>query len=320
MDKIIVLDGYAENPGDLSWKGFEQFGDITVYDRTAPEDVPARIGDAGYVLTNKTVLNRQIFARCPTIKYIGVLATGYNIVDIIAAKEYGITVTNIPEYGTDTVAQYTMALLLELCHHVGAHAESVRKGDWSRCPDFCYWNFPQIELGQKVIGIIGYGKIGRKVAKLAEAFGMKVLIHSGHVVPVEELSEKMWQVSLPELLTSSDVISLHCPLTDKTKGIINRESIARMKNGVLILNSSRGLLICEADLREALISGKVAGAAADVLSVEPPMNDHVLIGAPNMLVTPHIAWAAKEARTRLMQMAVENLAAFMSGNAVHVAS
>lgn len=320
MEKIVVLDGYAENPGDLSWTGFERFGRVTVYDRSAPETVVERIGDATCILTNKTVLDEAVLARCPSIKYIGVLATGFNVVDIRAAAKRNITVTNIPGYGTDTVAQYAMALLLELCHHIGAHAESVRNGDWGRCPDFCYWHYPQMELGQKTMGIIGYGRIGKKTAKLAEAFGMKVLVHSGHPVPEKELTEGIRQASLEELLEKSDVISLHCPLTEQTKGLINRETISRMKDGVLLVNSSRGPLICEEDLREALISGKVGGAAVDVLSTEPPANDHPLLDAPNMLITPHIAWATKEARERLMEMAVENLAAFLSGKPIHVVS
>lgn len=314
MGKIVVLDGYAENPGDLSWKGFEQFGEVTVYDRTAREDVVARIGDAAYILTNKTVLDEAVLEQCPFVRYIGVLATGFNIVDIEAAARRGIVVTNIPGYGTDTVAQYTLALLLELCHHVGAHAESVRNGDWGRCPDFCYWNFPQVELGGKVMGIIGYGRIGKKTARLAEAFGMKVLVHSGHSVPADELSENISQASLQELFSRADVISLHCPLTEKTKGIIDKDSIAQMKDGVFLINSSRGPLICEEDLREALIHGKVAGAAVDVLSTEPPASGHPLLDAPNMLITPHIAWASKEARERLMQTAVDNMKAFLEGN------
>lgn len=320
MEKIVVLDGYAENPGDLSWEGFESFGEVTVYDRTAPRDVVSRIGNAAYVLTNKTVLNEAVLAKCPSVRYIGVLATGFNVVDVKAAAGRGIIVTNIPGYGTDTVAQYTMALLLELCHHIGAHSDSVRDGDWGRCPDFCYWNFPQVELCGKVMGIIGYGRIGKRTASLARAFGMKILVHSAHPVPEEELTENIRQVSLSELLSSSDVISLHCPLTENTRGIINRESIEQMKDGVMILNSSRGPLICEEDLRKALVSGKVAGAAADVLSVEPPAQDHPLLDAPNMLITPHIAWASREARERLMETAVNNLSSFVAGKPVNVVS
>ena len=320
MEKIVVLDGYAENPGDLSWAGFERFGRVTVYDRSAPETVVERIGDATCILTNKTVLDETVLARCPSIRYIGVLATGFNVVDIRAAAKRNITVTNIPGYGTDTVAQYAIALLLELCHHIGAHAESVKNGDWGRCPDFCYWHYPQMELGQKTMGIIGYGRIGKKTAKLAAAFGMKVLVHSGHPVPEKELAEGIRQASLEELLEKSDVISLHCPLTEQTKGLINRETISRMKDGVLLVNSSRGPLICEEDLREALISGKVGGAAVDVLSTEPPAKDHPLLDAPNMLITPHIAWATKEARERLMEIAVDNLEAYLSGKPIHVVS
>lgn len=320
MEKIVILDGYTENPGDLSWDGFDKFGSVTVYDRTKPEETAERIADAAIVLTNKTVLDETIMRQCPHMKYIGVLATGFNVVDIKAAAQHGITVTNIPGYGTDTVAQYTMALLLELCHHVGVHADSVREGEWGRCPDFCFWKFPQMELCGKVMGIIGYGRIGKKTAKLAEAFGMKVLVHSGHPVPAAELSENMAQKPLEELLARADVISLHCPLTEQTKGLINKETIAQMKDGVLLVNTSRGPLINEADLKEALCSGKIAGAAADVLSTEPPAADHPLLDAPNMLITPHIAWAAKEARQRLMQTAVDNLEAFLTGKPVHVVS
>lgn len=317
-EKIVILDGYTENPGDLSWEGFEQFGEVKVYDRTEPEKVVERIGDARIVLTNKTVLNKEILDQCPSIAYIGVLATGYNVVDVKAAAERKIVVTNIPGYGTNTVAQYTMALLLELCHHVGAHSDSVKCGDWSRCRDFCYWNYPQMELEGKVLGIIGYGRIGKKVARLAEAFGMHVLVHSGHEVEEDNLTENIRQAKLTELLTQSDVISLHCPLNESTKGIINRQTIGMMKNGVLIINDSRGPLICEEDLREALLNGKVAGAAVDVLSVEPPEESNPFLEVPNLLITPHIAWATKEARQRLMGMAVENLAAFLAGEPIHV--
>ncbi len=319
MDKIIILDGYTENPGDLSWDGFHKYGEVTVYDRTRPEEIAERIGDAGIVLTNKTPLDESIMARCPKLRYIGVLATGFNVVDVKAAAERNIIVTNIPEYGTDTVAQYTMALLLELCHHVGAHSDSVRKGEWEKSPDFCYWRFPQIELSGKTMGIVGYGRIGKKVARLAEAFGMRVLVHSGHTLSEEELSENIRQKPFKELLGESDVISLHCPLTAETRGLIDREIIAQMKDGVLILNDSRGPLIVEEDLREALISGKVAGAAVDVLSAEPPAGNP-LQDAPNMLITPHIAWASKEARQRLMQTAEENLHAFLEGTPIHVVS
>ena len=266
----------------------------------------------------RQVLDEGIMEQCPKLQYIGVLATGFNVVDVAAAAKRNIVVTNIPGYGTDTVAQYTMALLLELCHHVGAHSDSVKNGEWDANPDFCYWKFPQMELSGKTMGIVGYGRIGKKVAKLAEAFGMTVLVYSGHVVKEEELSERIRQEPLQELLRKSDVISLHCPLTRETRGLINRETIAQMKDGVLLLNDSRGALIAEEDLKEALISGKVAGAAADVLSVEPPMGNP-LLDAPNMLITPHIAWATKEARQRLMQMAEENLEAFLEGlSLIHI--
>lgn len=317
-EKIVILDGYTENPGDLNWKGFEKFGDVVVYDRTEPEKVVERIGDARIVLTNKTVLNKEILDQCPSIAYIGVLATGFNVVDVEAAAERKIVVTNIPGYGTNTVAQYTMALLLELCHHVGAHSDSVKRGEWSHCKDFCYWNYPQMELEGKILGIIGYGRIGKKVAKLAEVFGMHVLVHSGHEIEKENLTEHIQQAKLTELLEQADVISLHCPLNESTKGIINSQSIEIMKDGVLIINDSRGPLICEEDLKEALLSGKVAGAAVDVLSVEPPEEGNLLLEVPNLFITPHIAWATKEARQRLMDMAEENLEAFLLGKPIHV--
>lgn len=319
-EKIVILDGYTENPGDLSWEGFATFGEVQVYDRTAPDQVVERIKDARIVLTNKTVISEKIMEKCSTLRYIGVLATGFNVVDISAAAKRNIVVTNIPGYGTDTVAQYTIALLLELCHHVGAHSDSVKAGDWSRCSDFCYWKYPQIELENKVLGIIGYGRIGKKVAKLAVAFGMEVLVCSGHAVEATELTDKINQCSLEELFTKADVISLHCPLTEKTRGLINRDTIAQMKDGVLIVNDSRGPLICQEDLRDALISKKVAGAALDVLDVEPPEKDNCLLDAPNLLITPHIAWATREARQRLMDMAVQNLEAFLTGTPVNVVS
>ncbi|MBQ6475079.1 MAG: D-2-hydroxyacid dehydrogenase [Clostridia bacterium] len=315
--KIVVLDGYTLNPGDLDWNGLEALGELTVYDRTAPEDVIARIGDAELIYTNKTVISREILDACPSVKFIGVLATGYNVVDTEAAKEKGIPVCNVPTYGTTAVAQYTFALLLEICHHVWAHSEAVKAGAWASCPDFCFWNYPLFELAGKTLGIIGYGRIGQTVGQIAQAFGMKVLAVDGHVRPELE-NENMKYVELDELFKEADVISLHCPLFPSTQGIINKENIAKMKDGVIILNDSRGPLIVEQDLFDALESGKVAYAASDVVSTEPIKDDNVLLKAKNMIITPHIAWAPKEARKRLMDVAVADLAAFLAGEPINV--
>jgi glycerate dehydrogenase len=304
--KIVILDGYTENPGDLSWDGFKEFGDLTVYDRTASEDIIARIGDAHVVYTNKTILSRETIKAAPNLKFIGVLATGYNVVDIEAAKQQGILVANIPSYGTTAVAQFVFALLLELCHHVGHHNQAVQKGRWSDSPDFCFWDYPLIELAGKTMGIIGYGRIGQATGKIAQAFGMKVLAYDSFV-------KKEEVVSLEELLEKSDVISLHCPLFPETQGMINQESIARMKDGVIIINTARGPLINEKDLRDALVSGKVYGAALDVVCEEPIRKDNPLLGLDNCIITPHIAWAPKESRQRLMDIAVDNLRAFVQG-------
>ena len=315
--KIVVLDGYTENPGDLSWDGLTSCGELTVYDRTPAELTAERIGDAEAVYTNKTPITEEILDRCPGIRFIGTLATGYNVVDVKAAAERGIPVCNIPGYGTAAVAQFTMGLLLELCHHIGAHSESVKAGEWSACPDFCYWKFPQMELAGKTMGIIGYGSIGREVGRLAHAFGMRVLANARTRRPELE-TDWCRYAELDELFAQSDVISLHCPLFPETEGLINRDSIAKMKDGVLILNTARGPLIVEKDLREALDAGKVGGAALDVVSKEPIEPENPLLGAENIIFTPHIAWAPRESRQRLMDIAVENLRAFMQGTPVNV--
>ena len=307
--KIIILDGYTENPGDLSWDGFAALGELTVYDHTPAEEIIPRIGDAEIVITNKTPITTQTLDACPQIRYVGVLATGYNVVDTVAARERGIPVANVPTYGTAAVAQHTFALLLELCHHVGAHNAAVQQGRWTNGRDFCFWDYPLTELGGKTMGIIGYGRIGRAVANIARAFGMQVLACSAHG------GEGM--VSLEEVLTQSDVISLHCPLTRENEKLINRETIARMKDGVMIVNTARGQLIDEEALREALISGKVSGAAVDVASAEPIRAENPLLGLPNCIITPHIAWAPKESRQRLMDVAVSNLEAFLKGKPVN---
>ena len=317
--KIVVLDGYTLNPGDLSWEGIEKFGELVLHDRTDfnPEVVIKTIGDAEIIFTNKTPLPKAVLEKTPSVKYIGVLATGYNVVDVVAAKEFGIKVTNIPSYGTQAVAQFTMALLLEMCHHVGEHARAVKNGDWTKNPDFCFWNYPLIELAGKTMGIIGFGRIGQATAKMAQAFGLNIVAYNRSKNPELE-SDTCKYVSLEELFKTSDIISLHCPLFEETKGIINKANIAKMKDGVMIINTSRGPLVVEEDLRDALNNGKVAGAALDVASIEPINADNVLLTAKNCIITPHIAWAPKESRTRLMNTAIDNLGAFVNGNPINV--
>ncbi|WP_288227479.1 D-2-hydroxyacid dehydrogenase [uncultured Enterococcus sp.] len=314
--KIVVLDGYTENPGDLSWEGLEQLGDLTVYDRSSQDQVVERIGNAEIVLVNKVQLTKEIMAHTTNLKYIGVLATGYNVVDVETAKAKGITVTNIPTYGTDGVAQYAIALLLELCHRIGEHSTTVFAGDWTTNADWCYWNSPQMELAGKTIGIIGYGRIGQKVGAIAAALGMTVIANDRSHTEGIVAGAKM--VDLDQLFSESDVISLHCPLFPETEGLINKETIAKMKDGVYIVNDSRGQLINEADLRDALNSGKVGGAAVDVVSTEPIKQDNPLLEAKNMIITPHMAWASREARARLMAIAVENVEKFQAGTPVNV--
>ena len=317
MSKIVVLDGYTENPGDLSWDGLEKLGALTVYDRTAPEETVQRIGDADIVFTNKTQLPEAVFAACPNLRYVGVLATGYNVVDVQAAKQHGVAVTNIPTYGTDAVAQYAIALLLEVCHHVGHHNQAVKAGRWTACPDFCFWDYPLIELAGKTMGIIGFGRIGQGTARIAQALGMNVLAYDSYKNIALE-SETLRYAELDELFAASDVISLHCPLFPETQGMINKQSIAKMKDGVILINTSRGPLIVEEDLAAALKGGKVFGAAVDVVSTEPIRDDNPLLQAKNCMITPHIAWAPKESRARLMNIAVENLAQYLQGNPVNV--
>lgn len=312
--KIVVLDGYTENPGDLSWGRLEELGEFIVYDRsslTDEDEAIARIGEAEIVITNKTPITKRVLDSCPSIRYIGVLATGYNVVDYVYAAKKGIPVTNVPGYGTDTVAQFTFALLLEICHHVAHHSEAVHAGRWEQSPDFCFCDYPQIELAGKTMGIIGFGRIGQKVGTIAKAFGMKVLAHSPH----EYASGKTigTYVNLDTLLAESDVISLHCPLFPETEGIINQATIAKMKDGVILLNNGRGPLVVEQDLADALNSGKIQAAAVDVVSAEPIKGDNPLLTAKNCFITPHIAWATKEARQRIMDCAVNNVKAFLAG-------
>jgi glycerate dehydrogenase len=314
--KIVVLDGYTENPGDLSWEGLARLGDLVVYDRTTPEQVIGRIGGAEAVFTNKTPLTRVIFDACPGIRFVGMLATGYNVVDVAAVKEKGIVLSNVPSYGTNAVSQFVFALLLEICHNVAHHSNAVHQGRWTSCPDYCFWDFPLVELAGKTLGIIGFGRIGKATARIANAFGMRVLATDAN--ETEEGLGLAAYVSLDELLAASDVISLHCPLLPSTAGMINREAIARMKDGVILINTARGGLVDEPDLKEALDAGKIGYAAVDVVSSEPIRADNPLLAARNCIITPHIAWAPKESRARLMQAAVENLEMFIKGTPINV--
>jgi glycerate dehydrogenase len=318
--KIVILDGYTENPGDLSWEGIEALGEVTVYDRTSLTDmkeVIERIGDAEVVITNKTPLSREVFDACSSIKYVGVLATGYNVVDVNVAKEKGIPVCNIPTYGTAAVGQFAIALLLEVCHHIGHHDKVVHDGRWESNLDWCFWDYPLIELDGKSIGIIGYGKIGQSTGRIAQALGMKVLAYDNYKNTALE-SETCKYVELDELFAKSDVIALHCPLFKETEGIINKDTIAKMKDGVIILNNSRGPLIVEEDLSDALNSGKVGAAGIDVVSSEPIKGNNPLLQAKNCIITPHISWAPKESRRRLMDIAVDNLRNFIECTPVNV--
>jgi glycerate dehydrogenase len=314
---IVVLDGYTLNPGDLSWDGLKELGNTVVYDRTPADRTVERICDAEIVITNKTIIDRKVLDSCPAIRYVGVLATGYNVVDVAAARDKGITVTNIPTYGTSAVGQFAIALLLEICHHVGLHSQSVLTGEWARSPDFCYWKRPLIELDGKTMGIIGFGHIGRKTGEIAQALGMRILAGDSRRRPELE-SDTVKYVEMDELLETSDVISLHCPLSEKTQGIINKESIARMKDGVIIINTSRGGLIVEEELAAALNSGKVSAAGLDVVSIEPVRGDNPLLFARNCIITPHIAWAPVETRRRLLNVAIENLRSFFAGSPVNL--
>ncbi len=317
--KIVVLDGYTENPGDLSWEELGKLGELTVYDRTSLTDegeAIARIGDAEVVFTNKTPITRHIIDACPSIKFISVLATGYNCVDYAYAKEKGIPVTNVPTYGTASVGQFAIALLLEICHHIGHHNQSVHAGNWEKCADWCYWDYPLIELDGKTLGIIGFGRIGQTTGRIAKAMGMRVLAYDSF--PSDSGRAIAQYVELEELLAQSDVVALHCPLFPETQGIINRDTIAKMKDGVIILNNSRGPLVVEQDLADALNTGKVAAAGLDVVSTEPIKGDNPLLTAQNCIITPHISWAPRESRQRIMDCAVANVEAYLAGNPIHV--
>lgn len=315
--KIVVLDGYALNPGDLSWDSLKEYGETVIHDRTSPDEILHRAAGASVLFTNKTPIRDDIISALPELKFIGVLATGYNIIDVDAAAKRGIVVSNIPDYGSFSVAQLTMALLLELCHHVQRHSDSVREGKWAASKDWCYWDFPLVELAGKTIGIIGFGSIGRKVGEMATAFGMNIIAAAKTRSNQSHRKNFKWG-DVPELLRESDVVSVHCPLTPETKGLIHSKSLATMRKHAFLLNTSRGPIIVDADLAQALNEGVIAGAGIDVLSVEPPQKDNPLFTAKNCIITPHIAWATKEARTRLMGMAVDNLQAFVKGSPVNV--
>ena len=309
--KIVVLDGYGLNPGDLSWKGMEALGELTVYDRTSPSELMERSEGAEALITNKTLITAEDMEALPELKYIGVLATGYNVVDIEAAKARGIVVTNIPAYSTSSVAQMVFAHILNITQRVGHYAEENSKGRWTNNADFCYWDTDLVELDGKKMGIVGFGNIGQATARIAQAFGMEVLLYTSK--EQSALPQGMRKVALDELFAESDVISLHCPLTPDTKEMVNAERLKLMKPGAILVNTGRGPLVNEQDLADALNEGRIAAAGLDVLSIEPANADNPLLGAKNCFITPHIAWATKEARTRLMQIAVQNLKSYQEG-------
>ncbi len=316
--KIVVLDGYALNPGDLSWEGIKKLGEVEIYERTPKAKILERAQGAEVLLTNKTPLSRETIEALPELEYIGVLATGYNVIDTEAAAENEVVVTNVPTYGTNTVAQFVMALLLETAHHVGEHNRAVKNGAWTEADDFCFWNYPLMELQDKCLGIVGFGSIGQRTAELALAFGMEVIVYDRSpekkTKDPEIATEKIEFVDLLDLYRRSEVISLHCPLTEETEGMINQATIAQMKEGVIIINTARGGLIVEPDLAAALEAAKVKTAAVDVLSTEPPAASNPLLNSDKTIVTPHIAWASREARQRLMNTVVENLKNFFAAN------
>ena len=314
--KIVILDAYSTNPGDLSWDGFKDLGQLEIYDRTTPDEIVARCIEADCILTNKVVIDKNIINQLPNLKYIGVLATGYNVVDIPAAIERGIVVTNIPAYSTESVVQMTFAHILNISNRVGDYASANRKGRWSGNTDFCYWDSPMHELAGKTLGIVGLGNIGMKVAQLARLFGMDVFaVTSKHS---SDLPDGIQKTTLEGLLGISDIISLHCPLNDKTRELINANSLTKMKQGAILINTGRGPLVNEQDVADSLIAGHLGAYGADVMSIEPPKSDNPLFTAPNAFVTPHIAWATVEARKRLISIAVNNLKAFANGNPINV--
>lgn len=314
--KIVVMDGKGVNPGDMSWKQIQQFGELIVYERTASEEIIDHVGDAEIVLTNKTVFDEDTIAKLKNVKYIGVLATGYNVVDLKAASKRGIVVTNIPAYSTDSVAQMTFAHILNVTNHVDHYARASRDGEWSRCPDFCYWDKPLVELAGKTIGIIGLGNIGMKVANIALNFGMNVIAYTSK--EPKELPNGINKASIDNILSDSDIISLHCPLTKQTRELINKDSIAKMKRSVIVVNTGRGPLVNEEDVANALHNGLIGAYSADVMCSEPPSADDPLFVEQNAYITPHVAWASKEARIRLMDIAEKNIHSFLSGKPINV--
>lgn len=321
--KIVILDGHALNPGDLSYDVLKEFGDVTYYPRTPAELTLERIRDADYVFLNKVNLTREILSQCKNLKYIGVFATGYNVVDIDAARDLGIVVTNIPAYSTMAVAQSVFALIMSFTNAVDLHSKSVMAGDWISSPDFCYWKSPLTELYNKTIGLVGFGSIGQRVAKIASAYGMKVIVNTRTSSKIDEYNkncppeEKVCAVSLDELLKTSDIISLHCPLTKDNAKMINADSISKIKKGALLVNTARGALVDEVAVRKALDDKILSGFACDVLAVEPMSKDCPLLNAPNCVITPHVAWAAKETRVRLLDIAVENFRSYLNGKVVN---
>ena len=316
--KIVILDGYVENPGDLSWGELEKLGELTVYDRTPIDtaEIIRRIGDAEIVITNKTPVRKETIDACPNIKFIAMLATGYNVVDYTYAKEKGIPLANVPTYGTASVSQFSIALLLEICHHIGHHDKTVHEGRWENCDDWCYWDYPLIELEGKTLGVIGFGRIGQKEGAIAKALGMNVIAYD--VYPNDFGRAIGEYVSLDELLARADVVSLHCNLTPENERLIRKETIAKMKDGVILINNARGQLIDEQDVADALNSGKIAAAGLDVVYTEPILPDNPLLKAKNCILTPHISWAPKESRQRIMDTTVENVKAFLAGSPINI--
>lgn len=314
--KIVILDAFTSNPGDLSWDKFEALGDFIAYDYTAPEDTAARMADADAVITNKTVITREAIEGAKKLKYIGVLATGFNIVDVECAKEKNIPVCNVPTYSTNAVAQLTFALITEIYNQVSVHSAAVHGGEWAKSRDFCFWKTPLMCLENKTLGIIGFGKIGTAVAKIAEAYGMNILCYVPRAKPQPDIKSFSF-VSLDELLEKSDIVSLHCPLTPETKGMVNKDFIEKMKQGAVLINTSRGAAIDEEALADALKSGRLYAAGVDVLSTEPPKTDNPLLGCENCFITPHIAWAGFETRVRLIDIVYENLKSFIDGKVIN---
>ena len=317
--KIVVLDGYTLNPGDLTWNALEQLGDLTVYDRTPKEEILPRSKDADILFTNKTPLREETLRQCKNLKFIGMLSTGYDVVDVSFANANKIIVSNIPAYGTESVSQFTIGLLLELCHHIGEHSQSVKNGEWAKHQDWCFWNYPLVSLAGKTMGIIGFGRIGQCTAKIAQALGMNILAYDSFQNP-QLVSDTCHYTTIDHLFANADVIALHCLLNEDTRGIINKNTLSKMKPNALLLNAARGELIIEEDVKDALNQDKIAGYACDVVSSEPIHKDNPLLQAKNVIITPHIAWAPKEARQKLMQCAADNLQAFLDGKPINVVS